>query len=84
MSTEEHVTFPQARILLGQVTDVFASIQQLGSVKHQSAFRIELVKHLEAAECQQVPLAQLVSFLSTLRCTECAGDLLAEVTLGLI
>ena len=62
MSTVESVILSQARIILLQVTDVFASIQQEGSVKHQSAFRIELVKHLDAAERQQVPLAQLKSF----------------------
>ena len=67
-----------------QATDVFASIQQQGSVKHQSAFRIELVKRLDAAERQQVPLAQFESFLITLRCMEGVGDLLAELTLGLI
>ena len=84
MPIEEHFFLSQARKIFGEVNDVFASIQQQGSVKHQSAFRIELVKHLNAAERQQMLLAQLVSFLTTLRCTEGVGDLLAKVTLGLI
>ena len=46
MSSEEHVIISQARKILRHITDVFASIQQQGSLKHQSAFRIELVKLL--------------------------------------
>ena len=84
MSTKEHIILSQLRIILGQVNHFFASIQQQGSVEHQSAFRIELVKHLDDAERQQVPVKQLILFCKTLRCMEGVGDLLAEVTLGLI
>ena len=46
MSSEEHVILSQARKIYGHIIDLFVSIQQQGSLKHQSAFRIELVKHL--------------------------------------
>ena len=81
MPTGEHLILSQARKILGQVTDVFASIQQQGSVKHKSAFRIELLKHLE-----MVPSVSRCLFTAYIifnnSGTEGVGDLLAEVTLG--
>ena len=84
MSTTEYYLLSRAREILAEVQDVFASSQQEGSVMHQKAFRSALVNHLDAAERQQVPLKQLISFLKTLRGTEGVGDVLSEVTLGLI
>ena len=84
MSLDEHVILSQARKTLAQLTGVFASIQQLGSLKHQEAVRVELVKHLDVAERQKVPLADFISFVTTLQCTEGIQELLADLTLGLI
>ena len=84
MPLDEHVALSQARKILAQITGVFASIQQLGSPKHQEAVRLELVKHLDAAERQKVPLADLISFVTTLQCKEGVQELLAYLTLGLI
>ena len=69
MSSTEYYLLSRAREILAQVQDVFASSQQEGSVMHQKAFRSALVNHLDAAERQQVPLAQLKSFLTSLRYT---------------
>ena len=84
MSITEYYLLSRAREILVEVQDVFASSQQEGSVMHQKAFRSALVNHLDAAERQQVPFAQLTSFLKTLRGTEGVGDFISEVTLGLI
>ena len=84
MPSDEHVILSQARKILAQITGVFASIQQLGSLKHQEAVRVELVKHLDAAERQKVPLADLISFVTTLQCKKGVEELLADLALGLI
>ena len=84
MSVEEHVYLSQARKILSQISGVFGNIHQQGSAQHQDVFREELVRHLDAAELQQVPLAHLISFVTTLPCVEGVGEVLAEVTLALI
>ena len=84
MSPTEYYLLSRAREILVEFQDVFASNHTQGSVQHQSAFRSALVNHLDAAERQLVHVAQLISFLKTLRGTEGIGDVLAEVTLGLI
>ena len=66
MSVEEHIYLSQARKALSQISGVFGNIHQQGSAKHQDVFREELVRHLDAAELQQVPLANLTSFVATL------------------
>lgn len=84
MSVEEHVYLSQARKILSQISGVFGNIHQQGSAQHQDVFREELVRHLDAAELQQVPLAHLISFVTTLQCMEGVEVVLAEVTLALI
>ena len=84
MSVEENVYLSLARKVLSQISGVFGSMHQQGSAKHQEVFRMELVRHLDAAELQQVPLEHLISFGTTLQCMEGVGEVLAEVTLALI
>ena len=84
MLVEEHVYLSLARKVLSQISGVFGNMHQEGSAKHQEVFRMELVRHLDAAELQQVPLAHVISFFTTLQYMEGVREVLAEVTLALI